>query len=150
MNLWRMSKLEFDSSASRFCQFCATARPVPPLPPMELALSMECYRYKLRPRRCRVQPPARADGQSVVVGEGHRVLIVIEHAAERSGRGAAGGIDDIQARALGAVVTDVEHDAAGDGALEIQVPDLHVGQPVVLVDRVVALGLAARGSPWPE
>src|SRR6185437_12303514 len=74
---------------------------------------------------------ARADGSGVVVGEGDGIFVVVDRIGQRGDRRAigadggeaAGGGDDIEARAVLAGVTDVEHDLPGDGALDVHVPD---------------------------
>jgi len=73
--------------------------------------------------------PANANGS----GMENRVALggfVNERLIARDHQGAL----RVQARAFGAVVADVEDDAAGQFALKIEIPDLHIAQGVVGID----------------
>ena len=53
----------------------------------------------------------------------------------------------IQARALRSVVAHVELHVAGKLPLDIQIPDLHVAEPVIRIERVVIRHRASARSP---
>src|SRR5271154_1153659 len=88
---------------------------------------------------------AQTDGKGIEVGEGDGVFVVVKN-VRNGGAKAAGRVDDVETRAFRAVVADVEDDVEREGALDGEVPDLDVGQAVVIVDGVVAFGLRCWGE----
>ena len=92
---------------------------------------------------------AEAHGKGVEIGEGDGVFVVVQH-VRHSGAEAPRRVDNVETRALGAVVADVEDDAEREGPLDVEVPDLHVRQAVVLVHRVVAFSLRHGGEAVSE
>ena len=84
---------------------------------------------------------AGGDDELVEAGLGLRGLVREGLGVGRGdgGGGGVGGGDDVEVAALGAVVADVQDDAAGKGALDVEVVDLDVAETVVLVYAVGVL-----------